>query len=81
LLACLGKLWRRVPRSKPLSVGVVLLDLMPAASAGATSSSSRNGTNCRINHRYGRGAIGFGLLPSDVRAFTGDAAFHRVPEA
>jgi hypothetical protein len=33
----------------------------------------------RINDRYGRCAIGFGLLPPDVRAFKGHAAFHRVP--
>jgi len=34
----------------------------------------------RINDRYGRCAIGFGLLPPEVRAFKGHAAFHRVPE-
>jgi hypothetical protein len=31
LLAHLEELWQRVPRYKPLSVGVVLLDLVPAA--------------------------------------------------
>lgn len=31
LLACLDKLRRQVPRYKPLSVGVVLLDLVPSA--------------------------------------------------
>jgi DNA polymerase-4 len=30
LLQCLDRLWPRVPRYKPLSVGVVLLDLVPA---------------------------------------------------
>src|ERR1700730_14323587 len=35
----------------------------------------------RINDRYGRCAIGFGLFPPDVRAFKGHAAFHRVPES
>ena len=34
----------------------------------------------RINDRYGRRAIGFGLLPPDVRAFKGHAAFRHVPE-
>jgi hypothetical protein len=34
----------------------------------------------RINDRYGRCSIGFGLFPRDVRAFKGHAAFHRVPE-
>jgi nucleotidyltransferase/DNA polymerase involved in DNA repair len=34
----------------------------------------------RINDRYGRCAIGFGLFPPDVRAFKGHAAFNRVPE-
>jgi hypothetical protein len=31
LLGCLDQLWPRVPRYKPLSVGVVLLDLVPAS--------------------------------------------------
>jgi len=31
LLARLEEVWQRVPRYKPLSVGVVLLDLVPAA--------------------------------------------------
>jgi hypothetical protein len=35
----------------------------------------------RINDRYGRCAIGFGLLPPEVRTFKGHAAFHRVPES
>jgi hypothetical protein len=35
----------------------------------------------RINDRYGRGAVGFGLPPSDVRAFRGHAAFDSVPES
>jgi hypothetical protein len=34
----------------------------------------------RINDRYGRCAISFGLFPAGVRAFKGHAAFHRVPE-
>jgi hypothetical protein len=34
----------------------------------------------RINDRYCRCSIGFGLFPRDVRAFKGHAAFHRVPE-
>jgi hypothetical protein len=41
-----------------------------------TAASGRK----RLNDRYGRGAIGFGLFPPDVRAFKGHAAFHRVPE-
>jgi hypothetical protein len=35
----------------------------------------------RINDRYGRSTIGFGLLPPEVRAFKGHAAFQRVPES
>lgn len=38
LLVCLDQLWDRAPRYKPLSVGVVLLDLVPASSAGPTGS-------------------------------------------
>jgi hypothetical protein len=33
----------------------------------------------RINDRFGRCAIGFGLLPPEVRAFKGHAALQRVP--
>jgi hypothetical protein len=35
----------------------------------------------RINDRYGRCAIGFGLFPPGIQAFKGHAAFHRVPES
>jgi hypothetical protein len=34
----------------------------------------------RINHRYGRNMLGFGKTETKVRAFTGHAAFQRVPE-
>ena len=87
LLARLDQLWRRVPRTKPLSVGVVLLDLVPAARHQPDLFAADNHRRQqlsplvdRINDRYGRCTIGFGLFPPDVRAFKGHAAFHRVPE-
>jgi DNA polymerase IV len=85
LLGCLDRLWPRVPRYKPLSVGVVLLDLVPASVHQpdlfeAVRSQKLSPLIDRINDRYGRCAIGFGLLPPDVRAFKGHAAFSRVPE-
>jgi hypothetical protein len=87
LLGCLDQLSPRVPRYKPLSVGVVLLDLVPAAQhqpdlfeAASQRRQKLSPMIDRINDRYGRCAIGFGLLPPDVRAFKGHAAFHRVPE-
>jgi DNA polymerase IV len=87
LLARLEELWERVPRYKPLSVGVVLLDLVPAARHQPDLFAADNHRRQklsplidRINDRYGRCSIGFGLFPSDVRAFKGHAAFHRVPE-
>jgi hypothetical protein len=71
-----------VPRYKPLSVGVVLLDLVPAdhhqPDLFATDSGRRQKLSPlidRINNRYGRCSIGFGLFPADVRAFRGHAAF------
>ncbi len=86
LLAGLERLWTGVPRYKPLSVGVVLLDLVPAASHQLDLFEHQKRQRLspvvdRINDRYGRGAIGFGLVPADVRAFRGHAAFQRVPEA
>ena len=87
LLARLEQLWLRVPRTKPLSVGVVLLDLVPAGQhqpdlfeAAGPRRQKLSPLIDRINTRYGRGAIGFGLLPPTVRAFSGHAAFRRVPE-
>jgi hypothetical protein len=69
------------------SVGVVLLDLVPAAQHQPDPFAADTGRHQklsplvdRINDRYGRCAIGFGLFPPDVRAFKGHAAFHRVPE-
>ena len=88
LLARLEEIWPRVPRYKPLSVGVVLLDLVPAdyhqPDLFAADNDRRQKLSPlvdRINDRYGRCSIGFGLFPSDVRAFKGHAAFHRVPES
>jgi DNA polymerase-4 len=88
LLARLDELWPRAPRYKPLSVGVVLLDLVPAAmhqpdlfAADTQRRQKLSPLVDRINDRYGRCAIGFGLLPPEVRAFKGHAAFHRVPES
>jgi DNA polymerase-4 len=88
LLARLDELWPRAPRYKPLSVGVVLLDLVPAAMHQPDLFTFDNQRRQklsplvdRINDCYGRCAIGFGLLPPEVRAFKGHAAFHRVPES
>jgi DNA polymerase-4 len=76
LLARLEEIWQRVPRYKPLSVSVVLLDLVPAdhhqPDLFATDNDRRQKLSPlidRINDRYGRCAIGFGLFPPDVRAF------------
>jgi hypothetical protein len=87
LLARLEQLWPRVPRTKPLSVGVVLLDLVPAGRHQPDLFAADNHRRQkllplidRINDRYGRCSIGFGLFPGDVRAFKSHAAFHRVPE-
>jgi hypothetical protein len=87
LLAHLDQLWPRVPSNKPLSVGVVLLDLVPACrhqpDLFAPDHQRRRKLSPlvdRINDRYGRCTIGFGLFPPSVRAFKGHAAFHRVPE-
>jgi DNA polymerase-4 len=87
LLARLEEIWQRVPRTKPLSVGVVLLDLVPADqhqpdlfAADTDRRQKLSPLIDRINDRYGRCSIGFGLFPPGVRAFKGHAAFHRVPE-
>ena len=69
LLARLDELWQRVPRYKPLSVGVVLLNLIPAAQHQPDLFAADNGRRQklsplvdRINDRYGRCTIGFGLF-------------------
>ena len=65
----------------------MLLDLVPASAHQPDFLDAANPRRQklspmidRINDRYGRCAIGFGLLPPDVLAFKGHAAFHRVPE-
>jgi hypothetical protein len=80
-------LWPRVPRYRPLSVGVVLLGLVPASrhqpdlfAADGAEHQQLSPLVDRINRRYGRCTIGFGLFPSEVREFKGHAAFRRVPE-
>jgi hypothetical protein len=71
-----------------LSVGIVLLHLVPAGQHQPHRFAADNQKHQklsplidRINDRYGRCAIGFGLYPPGVRAFKGHAAFHRVPES
>jgi DNA polymerase-4 len=78
---------------KPLFVGVVLSGLVPADAhqpdlfaqdAGSGRREKLSPLVDEINNRYGRGAIGFGMISSDARArvsgFKGHAAFTRVPE-
>lgn len=76
-----------MPSYKALSVGVVLLNLVPAShhqpdlfASGTDRRQKLSPLVDRVNHRYGRYAIGFGLFAPDVRAFKGHAAFHGVPE-
>jgi DNA polymerase-4 len=86
LLARLEGLWRAVPATRPMKVGVVLFGLRPAAQhqpdlfAAAGNHQKLSPLVDAINHRYGKGSIGFGLPEADIRAFTGHAAFQRVPE-
>jgi hypothetical protein len=47
---------------------------------GGHQVAMRPATRAFFNGRYGRGAIGFGLLPPVIQAFRGHAAFRRVPE-
>jgi DNA polymerase-4 len=88
LLARLDQLWAQVPPYKPLSVGVVLLGLVTASrhqpdlfAASSPGHQQLSPLVDRINRRYGRCTIGFGLFPSEVREFKGHAAFRRVPES
>ena len=71
LLGCLAQLRQRVPRYKPLSVGVVLLDLVPAGQHQpdlfAPDNHRRQKPSPVIDRINGRYAIGFGLFPPDVR--------------
>ena len=87
LLARLEYLWLRVPPYKPLAVSVALLGLVPAIKhqpdlfAFNPRHQKLSPLVDRINGKYGRYAIGFGLIPPKVREFKGHAAFQRVPES
>jgi DNA polymerase-4 len=86
LLARLAELWRKVPRIKPIKVGIVLLGLVPAAQhqpdlfADNSRRQRLSPLIDKINRRYGRGAIAFGKPSEQISGFTGHAAFQRVPE-
>jgi len=90
LLAQLTRLWRNVPRTKPMKVGIVLMDLVPAARhqpdlfADTRPMAQRRlrlspVIDC-INQRYGRGAITFGKPADTIQRFTGHTVFQRIPE-
>jgi len=87
LLARLEELWGSVPRYKPLSVGITLLDLVPARyhQPDLFEENERQDRLSplvdRINRRFGRNTLSFGQVPAAVKKFTGHAAFQRVPES
>jgi DNA polymerase-4 len=82
LLRRLAKLWARVPPLKPLSVGVVLSALVHAGKhqfdlfADNPRRQKLSPVIDGLNRRYGRYAVGFGLLPPQIRAFTGHAGIY-----
>lgn len=86
LLARLENLWSHAPPFKPLAVSVVLLGLVPEGEhqpdlfASDPRREKLSPLVDRINSKFGRGAVGFGLISSKVREFRGHAAFRRVPE-
>jgi DNA polymerase-4 len=90
LLARLAQLWCQPPRLKPKKIGVVLSGLVPAKAHqgdlfAASSSEGQRQKNLSplidiINRKYGRGKIAFGKSSDQISAFTGHAAFQRVPE-
>lgn len=86
LLDRLDFLWRTVPRFKPVKVGVVLLDLVPAVrhQPDLFDEGRRRDRLSPlidgINRKHGRDAIGFGLSSAKVKDFSGHAAFSRVPQ-
>jgi DNA polymerase-4 len=86
LLDRLERLWVGVPEYKPLSVGVTLLDLVPAIHHQPDLFDTQEGEDRLspvvdgLNRRFGRNTIGFGQVPPEVRKFSGHAAFQRVPE-
>lgn len=87
LLSRLEHLWAGVPAYKPLSVGVTLLDLVPARyhQRDLLDENDRQDRLSplvdRINRRFGRNTIGFGQVSDKVKDFKGHAAFQRVPES
>jgi DNA polymerase-4 len=86
LLARLDELWQRVPRYKPLSVGVVLLNLILAAqhqpdlfaADNAGARSCRRWWTASTTAMAAARSVTACLRP--MCAFKGHAAFHRVSE-
>jgi DNA polymerase-4 len=86
LLRQLARLFETLPSYKPLSVGITLLDLVPATQhqpdlfEGSERQDRLSPLVDGINRRFGRNTIGFGKAREDISRFTGHAAFQRVPE-
>lgn len=94
LLRILMRLWAAVPPGKPLRIGVVLGDLVPASAhqGDLFATPPRHAANRppppalsrlvdTINSRYGHGTLHFGSQRADLKKMTSKIAFHRVPDA
>lgn len=96
LLQALMQLWAQVPSGRrPLRVGVVLSELVPAAQHQGDLFEQRAPMPRRfgkppapalahaidaINAAYGRGTLHYGLEPASVQKMTSKIAFQRVPD-
>ena len=78
-------IWKKVPRKKPLRVGVSLTDLVEAGHHqqdlfDRPQKESLTKAIDALNEKFGKGSVGFGLAASSSKKLTSKIAFQRVPD-
>jgi len=78
-------IWQKVPKLKPLRVGVSLSDLVPVTEHqqdlfDRPQNAALTKVIDELNEKFGKGAVGFGLAATSATRLTSKIAFQRVPD-
>lgn len=78
-------IWQKVPKLKPLRVGVSLSDLVSATEHqqdlfDRPQNAALTKVIDELNEKFGKGSVGFGLAATSATRLTSKIAFQRVPD-